>query len=341
MIVPTYLTPRALLTGSKAEHAVAAGAGCFLAGQARAFTALEATQRDGNAVTQSLMAWTAFDVGAFSAPRERYAGLELKAPLIMGVVNVTPDSFSDGGKFFDSETAIRHAFDLLEMGASIIDVGGESTRPGAQPVPPDEELRRVTPVIKALAEKAACVSIDTRHAAVMDGAVAAGARIINDVTALADKGALQVAARSGAAVMLMHMQGEPQTMQANPTYAWAPGDVYDYLAARVEACIAAGISKERIAVDPGIGFGKADIHNIQILDHLAMYHGLGCAVVLGVSRKAFIGRLSAGEAADHRLPGSLAAALHGVSQGIQIVRVHDVAETKQALAVLNRIAIGG
>jgi dihydropteroate synthase len=183
------------------------------------------------------------------------------------------------------------------------------------------------------------VSIDTRHAAVMRAAVAAGARIINDVTALAgDPASLQTAAASGAAVVLMHMQGEPRTMQQDPSYRDAPLDLYDYFAERLDACRAAGIGRGRIAIDPGIGFGKRDPHNLAILADLALYHGLGCALALGVSRKSFIGRLSRGEDTDHRLAGSLAAALAGLDRGVQIIRAHDVAETAQAVAIWRAIA---
>jgi dihydropteroate synthase len=247
---------------------------------------------------------------------------------------VTPDSFSDGGAHADAASAIAHGVALAEAGADIIDVGGESTRPGATPVDPSEEAKRVLPVVTALAERGLCVSIDTRHAAVMSAAIAAGARIVNDVTALSgDSEALGVVARSQASVILMHMQGDPRTMQANPTYTWAPGDVYDWLAARVAACRAAAIAMARIAVDPGLGFGKTAAHSREVLDHVALFHGLGCAIAIGASRKSFLGALKPGEGPAARLPGSLAAALHAAGQGVQIIRVHDVAETRQALAV--------
>ncbi len=203
----------------------------------------------------------------------------------------------------------------------------------------DEELERVIPVVEALAGAGALVSIDTRHAAVMRAAIAAGARIVNDVTALAgDPESPVVVAESGAAVVLMHMQGEPRTMQQDPTYRDAPLDIYDFFAGRVVACRAAGIDPARIALDPGIGFGKRDPHNLAILGDLALYHGLGCALLLGVSRKSFIGRLSRGEDASHRLAGSLAAAIAGLDRGVQMVRVHDVAETAQAMAIWRAIA---
>jgi dihydropteroate synthase len=227
----------------------------------------------------------------------------------------------------------------MAAGADILDIGGESTRPGAATVSIDEELDRVVPVIEVLAKEGALISIDTRRAAVMRAALAVGARIVNDVTALAgDPESLSVVAGSGAAVVLMHMQGEPRTMQADPAYRDAPLDIYDFFAARIAACAAGGIDPARIALDPGIGFGKRDPHNLAILADLALYHGLGCALLLGVSRKSFIGRLSRGEDASHRLAGSLAAALAGLDRGVQIIRVHDVAETAQAVAIWRAIA---
>ena len=277
-----------------------------------------------------------------SAERPAFAGLELRPPRVMGVINVTPDSFSYGGDRFDAGRAIADGLAMREAGAAILDVGGESTRPGATPVPVEDEVRRVVPVVAGLARAGALVSIDSRHAAVMAAALDAGARIINDVTALAgDPESLALAARQQVAVVLMHMLGEPRTMQRQPRYDDAPLDVYDFLAARVAACVAAGIPPARIAVDPGIGFGKALAHNLCILGHLAVLHGLGCAVVLGVSRKSFIGRAAgsgpAVEAAKARLPGSLAGALAGVARGAQIIRAHDVAETVQALALWTAI----
>ena len=256
----------------------------------------------------------------------------------MGIVNVTPDSFSDGGQFADAAAAVAHGRDLAAAGAAIVDVGGESTRPGADPVSPDEELRRVIPVVEGLAAAGLTVSIDTRRAAVMHAAVAAGATVINDVTALAgDPESLAVAAAAGVPVILMHMRGEPQTMQRDPTYDDVALDVYDALAGRVAACRAAGIPLANIAVDPGIGFGKTVDHNLELLAALAMFQGLGTAVVLGVSRKSFIGRLAGAAPADQRLPGSIAAGLAGIHHGADILRVHDVAATAQALTLWRSI----
>ena len=270
-----------------------------------------------------------------SAPRAPIAGLSLDRPRVMGILNVTPDSFSDGGDRADPAVAVRDGLAMLAAGADILDVGGESTRPGAQPVSLEAERQRVLPVVVALAKAGAIVSIDTRHAAVMREAVAAGAAIINDVTALeGDPEALAAAAASGAPVILMHMQGEPQTMQANPTYDSAALDIYRYLAGRIEACAAAGIDPARVVVDPGIGFGKTLAHNLQLFEQLALFQGLGCAVLLGASRKSFISKLyPRATGPKQRLGGSLAAALFGLQRGVQILRVHDVAETCQAVAL--------
>jgi dihydropteroate synthase len=257
----------------------------------------------------------------------------------MGVLNVTPDSFSDGGRWLHSERATSHGRALVEAGADIIDVGGESTRPEAEPLPDGEEIRRVEPVVRALAKSGAVVSIDTRHAAVMEAALDAGARIVNDVSALRhDAQSLALIARHRAPVVLMHMRGEPRTMQRNPVYHAPLVEVLEFLEARIGACAAAGIARESIAIDPGIGFGKLVPHNLELLAGIGAFHALGCAVVLGVSRKSMIGRLSRGEPPETRLPGSLAAALFAVQQGVQILRVHDVAETCQALAIWRAIA---
>ena len=252
----------------------------------------------------------------------------------MGIVNATPDSFSDGGDAFTLEDAVARGLKLMNDGADIIDVGGESTRPGAEAISIEEELRRTVPVIKRLCEAGACVSIDTRHALVMEDALAAGAEIINDVTALTgDTRAMDVAANTNASIVLMHMLGNPGTMQSAPVYDNAPKDVFDYLIARVQACEAAGIERSRLALDPGIGFGKTVDHNLQILKSLKLYDRLGLPVLLGVSRKSFIGKVVGEAEAKKRLPGSISAALWGITLGVKILRVHDVAETKQALDI--------
>jgi dihydropteroate synthase len=267
-----------------------------------------------------------------------FAGIGLDRPLLMGIVNVTPDSFSDGGRYIVPDIAIAHGRSLAAQGADIIDVGGESTRPGAAPVPVEEEIARVIPVVRALAADGLTVSVDTRNAPVMRAALDAGARIINDVTALThDPDSLAVAAASRAGIILMHIQGEPATMQAAPTYEDVLREVYDWLEERLRACRAAGIPDERLCVDPGIGFGKTVAHNCAILANLERFRGLGVPLLLGVSRKRFIAALGRGESAAERLPGSLAAALAGLARGAQILRVHDVAETAQAVAVWRAI----
>ena len=267
-----------------------------------------------------------------------FAGLSLDKPRLFGVINVTPDSFSDGGEALALSEALKRGRAMLDDGADILDVGGESTRPGAEPVSAEEERARVVPVVKGLSEMGALVSIDTRRAEVMAAAIDAGAGIVNDVTALTgDQNSLGLVADRGVAVVLMHMQGEPGSMQENPQYENAAEDVFGTLKARFEACEEAGILRHRIAVDPGIGFGKTVDHNLKILNRLDIYRGLGLPVLLGVSRKSFIAKLSRGEAPKNRVPGSLAAVLAAWAQGVWMFRVHDVAETRQALAVAQAI----
>jgi len=267
-------------------------------------------------------------------PRADVAGIALDRVRLMGVVNVTPDSFYDGGPYLAKDAAIAHALRLEQEGADILDIGGESTRPWSEPLGLEEECGRVLPVIAALAKRTrARLSIDTRKAEVMRRAALEGAHIINDVSALThDPRSMEVAAELGLPVVLMHSQGDPRTMQDAPSYDDVVLDVYDALQARIEACERAGIPSARLIVDPGIGFGKTLQHNLAIIGALSIFHGLGCAVLLGASRKSFIGHLTGAEAPD-RLPGSIAAALLGAAQGVQILRVHDVATTGQALAV--------
>lgn len=268
-----------------------------------------------------------------------FAGVALDRPRLMGVVNVTPDSFSDGGETRTSEAGIARGLAMAAAGADFVDVGGESTRPGAAAISADEELCRVLPVVGALAGAGVRVSIDTRRVEVMAGALDAGALIVNDITALdRDPRALPLIAASGASVVLMHMQGDPQTMQNDPRYEDAARDVGAWLGERLDACLAAGIPRARVAVDPGIGFGKTLAHNVRILSHLGLYRAFGCAVLVGVSRKSFIARLSAGEPPQERLAGSLAAALFALAHGAHIVRVHDVEATRQAVSVWRAIA---
>ncbi|MEK9911615.1 MAG: dihydropteroate synthase [Candidatus Puniceispirillum sp.] len=267
------------------------------------------------------------------APRPLFAGLDMTKTHIMGVLNVTPDSFSDGGQNLAAVTAIAAGKAMRDAGATIIDIGGESTRPGADPVTQNQELARILPPITGLARDGVTISVDTRHADVMRRATKAGAAIINDIEALQGDGTLGVAAQCNAPVVLMHMQGTPQTMQDSPSYAFAPVDIYRFLQQRVEAAVAAGIPRASLAIDPGFGFGKTVWHNLQLVNWLALLHGLGVVVLFGASRKSTIAKISRNEPADRRLPGSLGLALAARRQGAQIIRVHDVAETAQALAV--------
>jgi dihydropteroate synthase len=254
---------------------------------------------------------------------------------LMGVVNVTPDSFSDGGLYFDPDRAIAHGRDLIEEGADILDVGGESTRPGAEPVAEAEELRRVLPVLEGLA--GATISIDTSKAAVAAAALDAGATIVNDVTALrADPEMAALCAAREATVILMHMRGEPRTMQDEPAYDDVVATVMEFLAARVEAAVEAGIARERIWVDPGIGFGKTLGHNLELLRRLGELTELGCPLVVGTSRKNFIGRLD-GSAARERLGGTIASTVFAATAGADVVRVHDVGEVRQALTMAEAV----
>jgi len=352
-----YLRPAGLVSGIEGRAAVGMARAKFLAGGDLAFTLCEIILRGRHSILTSvedLLDWCdgaggvlAAEVGErlslLTRPRADFAGLPVVAgsihqTILMGIVNVTPDSFSDGGESFAAEDAINKANTLRQDGAAILDIGGESTRPGATPVPPAEEQRRVLPVIAKVASQGATVSIDTRNAEVMEAAMAKGAQIINDVSALSgDPRSVSVAAKTGAFVVLMHMQGVPATMQDNPRYDDAALDVFDALDARVRACEEAGIPRSRIVVDPGIGFGKTKQHNAEILSRIGLYHGLGCGIMIGVSRKSFVAGAGGGALTDNRLPGSLAAALAAVSEGCQILRVHDVAETRQALAVWDAV----
>ncbi len=319
------------------------------------FTSVEVAERHGKSARRHMISidelfqrdWPhALEVGAIveriTEPRPRFAGLALDRPRIMGIVNVTPDSFSDGGRHDTAERAIEHGLQLAAEGANILDIGGESTRPGSDAVPLDEELRRVIPVIAGLRAKTDVrISIDTRKAEVMRAAAKAGADILNDVSALThDPDALDAAAATGLPVILMHAQGDPKTMNDDPKYVDLVLDVYDYLASRVAACEAAGIPRAKICVDPGIGFGKHLHHNVQMMAHLSILHGLGVPVILGASRKKMIAQLCDVPDPKDRLPGSLATVMVGTQQGMQIVRVHEVAATKQAMSVWRASTLG-
>ena len=352
-----YLRPLSFLNGKDAAAAVAAGQGAWLAGGPAAFTFVELILRrsptDAARRIVPVSAWpsvldplppAARDDAAriwdrLVTPRPPLAlpggrELDLSTMRVMGIVNVTPDSFSDGGRHLDPARALDAARRMAAAGADILDIGGESTRPGSDAVPADEEQRRVLPVIRQAAGLGAAISLDSRNAATMAAGVDAGAEIINDVSALThDPQALGVAARLGVPVILMHALGDPKTMQDDPRYDDVLLDVHDYLAGRIAAAERAGIPRSRIVVDPGIGFGKTLEHNLALLGGLALFHGLGCPILLGVSRKSFIGRITGIADPAARLPGSLAVAVEAARQGVQIIRVHDVAETVQALAV--------
>ncbi len=255
------------------------------------------------------------------------------APLLMGILNVTPDSFSDGGHWADPERAIAQGLRLVSEGAALLDIGGESTRPGAAPVDAEEEKRRVLPVLRGLARQTAVpLAVDTRKAAVAGYALAAGASIVNDVSALGDPAMAPLVAQGGAALVLMHMQGEPATMQANPQYADAVDEIYRWLEARLAVARAAGIGESRLVADPGIGFGKRLEDNTALLRRLEEFHSLGVPLLVGASRKSFLGRLMDEPDPQQRLEGSLAAAARAAQAGAQILRVHDVAATRRFLA---------
>lgn len=266
----------------------------------------------------------------------RNGGLEFDAPRVMGVLNVTPDSFSDGGRFLDPEAAVEHACAMAEAGAAIIDVGAESTRPGASPVSASEELDRLLPVLEELvSELEVPISVDTSKAEVITAVTAAGASLINDVYALRAPGALEAAAAAECAICLMHMQGEPRTMQTAPHYDDVVGEVRDFLEARANACEDVGIARDHLLLDPGFGFGKTSAHNLSLLRHLPELLDLGYPVLVGFSRKSMIGELSGVMEPEARLAGSLAAASLAVWLGASMVRVHDVAATVEALSIIH------
>ena len=279
-------------------------------------------------------------IKSVSSPRISFAGLSLDHPILMGVVNITPDSFHDGGRFTNHVLAVAHAKKLLNSGAEILDIGGESTRPGADPISEQEEIDRIAPVIEGLVDEKAVISVDTRKAGVMRVALSLGAKIVNDVSALSDIGAIEAVKKAKASAILMHMQGIPKTMQRRPNYFDPPYEIANFLSRKVALCERAGIPRDRLAIDPGIGFGKLDHHNFAILNALPILHGIGVPIVIGVSRKSFIGRFSGTGKTKDRLAGTISATLHAISQGVQIHRVHDVAAIKQALTIWERIKCG-
>jgi dihydropteroate synthase len=351
-----YLKPAGLVSGLAAKDEGPAQGSLRLAGGWLDFTLVELFARRARQGARRLLSiaefcerdWggatlsSAARLDALHAARLPLLGRAFVRPWIMGVVNITPDSFSDGGSFAAAKAAIDHALALDEAGADIIDLGAESTRPRSDAVPLDEELRRLLPVLEGIAGRTrALVSVDTRKSEVMRRAAAAGANMLNDVSALThDPAALETAAELGLPVVLMHAQGDPKTMQDAPHYDHVLLDVFDYLEGRIEASVAAGIPRARLIADPGIGFGKTAAHNLELMANLALFHGLGVPILLGASRKSFIGALTGVKEPRERIAGSISAALSAVAQGAQIVRVHDVVETRQALAVWEACLIG-
>ena len=339
-----YLKPGGLLWGKAAAEAARAGLAGAIAGGEVGFATVEVITRDGPAMTRewrafadlarSGEAWIRERLDGIAAPRAPVAGLDLSGPCLMGIVNVTPDSFSDGGRHADGAGAIAHGLALAGAGAAILDIGGESTRPYSRPTPEAEEQARILPVVEALSRAGHIVSIDTRKPAIMRAAVAAGAAMVNDVSALGyAPDSIAVARALGMPVALMHARGDPATMQDDPRYDDVALDVFDWLEERLAACVSAGIPEARILLDPGIGFGKTHAHNLELLGSLALLHGLGRPLLVGASRKGFVGKLTGEPEAGRRVTGSIGAAVAAAMQGAQIIRVHDVAETRQALAV--------
>ncbi|WP_137702980.1 dihydropteroate synthase [Marimonas lutisalis] len=313
-----------------------------LAGGACWFTHAEHFERDVPARVLPVSSIPAEVIAALTAPRADICGLPMDAPRLMGILNVTPDSFSDGGAHEGTVTALAHARAMADAGADLIDIGGESTRPGAREVPVETEIARTAPAISAISSALSVpISIDTRKSAVARAAHAAGAVLVNDVAGFTfDTDLAPFCAETGLPVCVMHALGDPETMQDDPSYDNVLLDVYDWLAARVSALVAQGIPRSRIVVDPGIGFGKTVAHNLALLNGISIFHGLGCPVLLGASRKGFIGKLGRAPQAQDRAPGSVAVALAAAAQGVQILRVHDVRETAQALALWRAVTEG-
>jgi dihydropteroate synthase len=337
----TYLRPTAFVDSPFGHD----GKVARLAGGLAWFSAVEVVRDGGGRISAELVTVERIEEAGgpawerLTGPRAPMAvgqrTLRLDQPQVVGIVNLTPDSFSDGGRYEDAAAAADAAHAMSAAGAAMIDVGGESTRPGAKPLWEEDEAKRVLPVVEQLTGAGTAVSIDTRKASVMERAIAAGAGLVNDVSALTfDERSADVVARADCPIVLMHHQGTPETMQQAPRYDRPVLlEVYDWLEERIEAAMAAGIDRSRIIVDPGLGFGKTVQHNLQLMNGLSLLHGLGCPIMLGASRKRMIGALSGEAPADQRLPGSLALALKAADQGVQLLRVHDVPETVQALRV--------
>ncbi len=332
----TYWRPIPQSDAARPEDAVT------LAGGWTWFSQVERIERDGHRSLCPASAAPADVLDRLTAPRAGIARMALDQPRLMGILNVTPDSFSDGGLFNAPQAALAQARAMAAEGADILDIGGESTRPGAAFVEAEDEIARTAPVIEAIrAEVSTPISIDTRKAAVAAAALSAAADLVNDVAAFTfDEDMARVTAQADAPCCLMHAQGDPATMQDDPRYDDVVLDVYDFLEARVQVAEAAGICRDQIIVDPGIGFGKTLDHNLALLRNLSVFHGLGCGVLLGASRKRFIGTIANVSEAKERMPGSVAVALHGVRQGVQILRVHDTFATRQALSLHMAVNFG-
>lgn len=338
-----YHRPVDLLEGPRAMHALKAGRALPLAGGPVHFQSVEISDRSGRSDLMSVTQWRKSfpDVSErIISPRAPLVGLPTDRPLVMAILNVTPDSFSDGDELGRAEAVVARARQMAEEGADIWDVGGESTRPGSDPVSADEELVRVLPAVKVLSAQGSLpVSIDSRKPEVFQSAIKAGASIINDVAALTwSPTSMSTAVETGAPVILMHAQGDPKTMQDEPCYDNVLFDVYDWLEERIDACEKAGLNRSQLVIDPGIGFGKTLDHNLALLGRLSLFHGLGCPILLGVSRKSFIHKLRPSPDPMRRIGGSLAATLSGRAQGVQIFRSHDVHETVEALAMAEAVA---
>lgn len=331
-----YYRPLPRFDLPRPEHALP------LAGGPMWFTEAVVHRRDGTETRVPLSEIPEDWRDRLSAPRPDIAGLRFDRPHLMGILNMTPDSFSDGGRHHSASHAVAHARAMVAEGASMIDVGGESTRPGAETVPVEAEIARVTPVIQALRHEIDVpMSIDTRKSAVAEAAITAGAALVNDVSGFThDPMLARYCLREDLPVCIMHALGDPETMQDNPRYDDVLLDVYDFLAAQVAMLVEAGLPRDRIIVDPGIGFGKTITHNLTLLHKVALFHGIGCAVLVGASRKGFVGKLSGASEPAARMPGSVAVALLAAQQGVQILRVHDVSETAQALRVTSAIQKG-
>ena len=341
-----YLQPVGLLYGEVAREGKSCGVALPLASGSIAFSAVRIWEGEPGCIKHTTL--TVREVrasgeprvkellGRLSAPRKAIIGVSMNAPRIMGIVNVTPDSFSDGGGYVEPAAAIGHARALAGSGADFIDIGGESTRPGAAPVSAEEEWRRLMPVLSGLAGQQTPLSIDTRKPEVMRRASAIRADLINDISALSfSPDSLATAADIRKPVVLMHAQGDPKTMQENPAYRDVVIEVYDYLEKRIEAAASAGLPRETLIADPGIGFGKTAEHNAAILRNVSLFHGLGVPLLIGTSRKRSLQAVARVKSPKQQTSASVASALDAISQGVQIVRVHNVEETRQALAIWN------